>query len=103
MCLYELGYNAVAFQSEMQIPSQKIIDELKSRFKEVFLFYDNDFDKTENPGQSMASKIKKEYDLMNIFIPEKYNAKDVSDLTLSLSIMQIKNLLKQWLEDAKKE
>ena len=103
MCLHELGYNAVAFQSEMQIPSQKIIDELKSRFTNVFLFYDNDFDKVENPGQSMASKIKKEYDLMNIFIPEQYNAKDVSDLTLSLNIIQIKNLLKQWLNDAKKE
>jgi hypothetical protein len=93
MCLYELGYNAVAFQSEMQIPSQKIIDELYTRFENIYLFYDNDYTNEDNPGQNMAKKIMSEYKIKkNIVIDSKYCAKDVSDLIKSKKF-------KIWLEE----
>ena len=95
MCLYEMGYHAIAFQSEMQIPPPKIIKELKMRFKNIHLFYDNDYDKEENPGQKMASRIMVDYSITNnIVIPNKYQAKDISDLVKSKKI-------KLWLEEEK--
>ena len=57
ICLHAAGYNAIAMQSEMQIPEQKLVENLKTRFKRIDVLYDNDFDKVNNPGQTMAKKI----------------------------------------------
>ncbi len=81
MVLYEIGYNSIALQSEMEVPSQELIDDLRSRFNYVLLLYDNDFHKGDkNPGQQMAAKICDKYNLINICIPDFYKSKDVSDL-----------------------
>lgn len=80
MCLFEMGIPAVAMQSEMQLPLRKTIEELKERFKKVAVFYDNDFTNPNNPGQTMAQKICKEYyPIKNILIPDEYGLKDPSD------------------------
>ena len=79
MCLFEMGIPAIALQSEMQMPSEETIKELKTRFKKVAVFYDNDFDNVNNPGQTMASKICTKYHLRNIVIPDLYEIKDPSD------------------------
>ena len=79
MCLFEQGIPAVAMQSEMYMPERKTIEELKERFKKVAVFYDNDFTNPNNPGQTMAQKICKEYHLNNIYLPEDYGVKDLSD------------------------
>ena len=42
--------------------------------------YDNDFDKEENWGQLFATKLAKDFDIENIFIPSIYKSKDFSDL-----------------------
>jgi len=80
MCLFEMGIPAIALQSEMQLPEAKTIKELQERFKKVVLFYDNDFTNPNNPGQTMAAKICKEYyPMRNIYLPEDYGCKDLSD------------------------
>jgi hypothetical protein len=80
MCLFEMGIPAIALQSEMQMPEAKTIKELQERFKKVVLFYDNDFTNPGNPGQTMAAKICKEYyPMSNIYLPEDYGCKDLSD------------------------
>ncbi len=79
MCLFEMGIPAIALQSEMQMPEEETIKELKTRFKKVAVFYDNDFDNVNNPGQTMASKICTKYHLQNIVIPDLYEIKDPSD------------------------
>ena len=82
MCLHDLRYPAIALQSEMQFPEDKLIETLKDKFKMVTLLYDNDFDKDSNPGQTMAKKIKgvfMSYRLQNLVIHENYSAKDLSD------------------------
>mgnify|MGYP003124934011 FL=1 len=67
-------------QSEMQLPSRQVIEELKNRFEKVVIFYDNDFTNPNNPGQAMANKICKEYyPMKNIIIPDQYKIKDLSD------------------------
>ena len=79
MCLFEMGIPAIAMQSEMQLPLRTTIDTLRQRFKQVAVFYDNDFTNPNNPGQRMAQKICKEYNLRNIYLPEEYGVKDLSD------------------------
>tara|TARA_R110000824_G_scaffold20142_8_gene76474 strand:+ start:1605 stop:2606 length:1002 start_codon:yes stop_codon:yes gene_type:complete len=80
MCLYAAGYNAIAMQSEMQMPDEKLISELKSRFNTIEILYDNDFEKVNNPGQTMAKKICDLHGFNNICLPETFESKDPSDL-----------------------
>jgi hypothetical protein len=80
MCLNVLGYEAIALQSEMQMPSAELIKQLSERFGIVAVLYDNDFEKETNPGQTMANKICAEFNLINIILPAHYKSKDISDL-----------------------
>mgnify|MGYP003676799283 CR=1 FL=1 len=86
MCLEVLGYSSIALQSEMQMPDETLIKELKSRFTWVVVLYDNDFNSKDNPGQMMAEKICDEHTLINIRIPTEYQSKDISDLIKNHSL-----------------
>lgn len=81
MCLWSnLGIPSICMQSESVKPNPKVIQELKDRFKEVYVLYDNDYSNPDNPGQSYANLLCKDYHLHNIFIPSEYQSKDPSDL-----------------------
>ena len=96
MCLHECGQPAIALQSEMQMPERKLLSELADRFDEIDILYDNDFDKTNNPGQTMASKICNEYGFRNIRIPDQLGCKDPSDLVKETgSFNELKLLLNE--------
>ena len=95
MCLYVAGYNAIALQSEMQMPKEKLISELITRFNTIEILYDNDFDKINNPGQTMAKKICDLYGFINRCIPDKFKSKDPSDLIKNTgNINELKTILK---------
>ena len=95
LCLTSAGYNAVAMQSEMQIPEEKLISELKKRFTTIEILYDNDFDKINNPGQTMAKKICDLYGFNNICLPTNYESKDPSDLVSNTGgFKNLKTILK---------
>lgn len=75
MCLYELGIPACAPNSENAFVSEAVLENLKTRFKHIVVFYDNDI-----PGIHNMRKIKKEFPELNyFFIPRKFGAKDFSD------------------------
>ena len=75
MLLYELGIPAIAPCSENLFVSNKQYEKLKSKFKNIFLFYDND-----QAGISNMNKIRKQYpELIVTFIPRHLEAKDISD------------------------
>lgn len=75
MVFYELGITAIAPNSENLFVSDKQLEKLKKYFKNIVVFYDNDI-----AGVSGMNKIKKSYpELKFIFIPRKYEAKDISD------------------------
>jgi len=94
MCLTAAGYNSIAMQSEMQIPEEKLISELKQRFQTVDILYDNDFEKQVNPGQTMARKLCDLYGFKNICIPDKFKSKDPSDLVNKVgNFHELKNIL----------
>lgn len=81
MSLYNvIGVPAVSLQGETVKPKDSVIKELKSRFKKIYLLYDNDYDKEQNWGQIYANKFCQEYDIENLIIPSEYKCKDFSDL-----------------------
>ena len=76
VCLLStLGIPAVAPNSETQFVSDKMLDELRGRFKNIVLLYDSDV-----TGVHFMNKIRKQHrDLIVCMIPRKYGAKDISD------------------------
>ena len=95
MCLRSAGYFSIAMQSEMQFPEETLISELKTRFTQIDILYDNDFDKETNPGQTMAKKICDLYGFKNICIPDEFKSKDPSDLVNKVgNFNKLKNILK---------
>jgi len=99
MCLYVMGYHAIALQSEMQLPNEKLIFELKNRFDKIDVLYDNDFNNINNPGQTMAKKICELHGLKNLCLPNKYKCKDISDLIKSVGIDVTYTLLKNLINE----
>lgn len=93
MTLNSIGFEAVAMQSEMQVPPHKFINHLKERFDLVVVLYDNDFNSDTNPGQTMANKICNTYQLINVIIPAHYKSKDISDLVKNHDIECAKRII----------
>lgn len=71
MVLYELGFPAIAPKSEVVKIDDQIINELKTRFENVILFYDND-----DAGLKAAEKLKNKYNINYIVTVKE---KDPSD------------------------
>lgn len=74
MCLHDLGYkNVIAPQTENYIHKPHIIDILKSRFKQIYIFYDYD-----EPGIKASNKVCEMYNLKQLFTMDN-KLKDPSD------------------------
>lgn len=71
---------SVSLQGEGYIPKKHVVQQLKDRFKKVFILYDNDFQAEENHGRLLGNKLAKMFDLIQIEIPDEYKSKDSSDL-----------------------
>lgn len=75
MLLYEFGIPSVAPNSENLFLSDEQLMKLKSKFKRIIVWYDNDA-----PGKAYLEKIKKEHPELDYFyIPEDFKEKDFSD------------------------
>jgi hypothetical protein len=99
MVLYEMGYNAIALQSEMEIPNEEMIKVLKGRFKILIVLYDNDYDKEVNWGQKAATQIRDKYGIFNICIPEEYESTDPSDLVYNIGMADAKQIIKSGIDN----
>lgn len=89
MCLWEnLGVPAMSLQGEGYIPKPQVMKQVFDRFKNVYIWYDNDFQHEEdNPGQDNAKKLIEMYpELKNICIPAELKCKDPSDLVKSWGV-----------------
>lgn len=80
LCLWaNLNIPSCCLQSEIAIPKKKVIDQLKLRFAQIYILYDNDYNKLENTGQIRALELSQKYNLINLCIDDWYQAKDPSD------------------------
>lgn len=95
MALYEVtGIPSVSLQCENVLPKQQIFNELSNRFLDIYIFYDNDYDKEENWGQLFAQKFKDSFNVFDIIIEDKYECKDFSDFVKKHGIVEAKKLVK---------
>ena len=90
---------AVSPQSESTGLKKKVVEELKSRFRNVYVLYDNDFQNKENNGRIDGKKVAEEFDIIQIEIPNFYKSKDISDLYRNFGhetvLKVIKSLIKK--------
>ena len=94
LCLWENTLiPAISMQGEGYIPKQSVIDELKNRFKHIYIFFDNDFDKSENHGRQYAQFLSKMFNIPYIEIPSEYEAKDPSDFVNKYGREKLKQLI----------
>ena len=87
------GIPATSLQAEGTIPKTQVVDEIKSRFTNVFLLYDNDYSSDVNWGQDYCKKLSEQFELPYITIPDKHQAKDYTDFIEKYSITKAKKLL----------
>ena len=99
MLLSSLGIPAVAPNSETQFVSEKLLEELKERFKNIVLLYDSDL-----TGVRFMNKIRKQYrDLIVCMIPRKYEAKDISDFYQKYGRSKTIEVIKEYINYIKRE
>lgn len=95
MCLwYNLGIPAMSMQGEGYLPKPQVMSQILGRFREVYLWYDNDFSHAaDNPGQDNAMKLVGLYPrLRNICIPSELGCKDPSDLVRKYGKKKLREL-----------
>lgn len=73
--LSKLRIPAIAPQAENHLIPKEIINELKTRFKRIYILFDND-----NPGIEAAKKYKETYELPIFFIPLELEVKDSAEV-----------------------
>ena len=82
MCLTEMGFHAVASASETTFIPEDILNNLKSKWKNVVILYDS----------------SKQYGLDAIFVHKKFKAKDVSDAVKANGFVVVKEWLTKTVE-----
>lgn len=98
MCLYSCGITACAPNSENLFIPDKVLEDLKNRFENIVVLYDND-----RPGLYNMAKIRREHpELTYVFIPKRYGSKDISDFYKDHGRKETLNLIKTfilWLKE----
>lgn len=101
LCLYSCGISACAPNSENLFVSESMLSDLKSRFSNIVVLYDND-----RPGLYNMAKIRKEHpELIYTYIPKEYGSKDISDFYKDHGRKSTMDLIKTfilWLRDYRK-
>lgn len=91
MSLYSFGITAIAPNSENLFLDKEVLDNLKSRFKTIIVFYDQD-----KAGKFNMAKIRKKYPELKYFvIPKEYQAKDFSDLVVAYGKEKVKKYIQE--------
>ena len=88
MCLYEMGFNAIAASSETTFIPNDIIKSLRKKWKHIVILYDRD-----QTGMLKAREYSKQYKFDAIFVHKKFKAKDISDAVKNNNFDQVKTWL----------
>lgn len=99
MVLDTLGFNSISVQSEGISILPQHINYLKSKWNNIFILYDNDYDKEYNWGQNYAQTIINHYSFIkNLVIPNEYKSTDISDVIQKYGIKYTKQLTNNLLK-----
>lgn len=86
MCLYEMGIPAISPSSESTWIPDSILEQLKKRFKRIFICFDRDV-----AGVRNLRKISLKTGLKPFLVHKKFNAKDISDAIKANGFEKVKN------------
>lgn len=89
MVLHELGYSAIAPQSESDLISSEYMKYLQTNFKTIFLLFDND-----DAGRKGSAKYLEEYPFIKSRFINKHLGKDVSDVSKRLGLTKAFSLMR---------
>lgn len=96
LCIWaNAGIPSVSLQGEAVGVKPQVMEELKGRFNEVFVLYDNDKKSEINYGRIDGQKLAEKFDITQIEIPDMYMCKDISDLYKKYGRGTVVNVLKQ--------
>lgn len=88
MCLYEMGISAISPSSESTFIPDKVLEQLKKRFKRIIIMFDRD-----EAGVKYLRKMSLKTGLEGLLVHKKFKAKDISDAVKANGFTKIK----QWL------
>jgi len=86
--LKKLGFDSISLMNEGVLLENLQYNELKYRFKDIILFYDNDV-----TGIEISHKIANMYNIQEIFIPIELGCKDISEVVKKYSLEYAKDLI----------
>ena len=89
-----LNIPSVSLQGEGYIPKKSVVYELKKRFNHVYCLYDND-----EAGNNFSNLLCEQFDLIQLIIPNMYNAKDPSDLFKLVGKEEFIKILKKLIDE----
>lgn len=90
---------AVSLQAEGTVPKTQVIKELKERFENIILLYDNDYDKSVNYGRNYGYKLASMFNLLQIEIHKKFHSKDYSDLVKNHGVEKATRILSDLIKN----
>lgn len=94
LCIWEnTGIPALSLQAESYLPKKHVVQQLKDRFKNIYVLYDNDFQSDENHGKILGEMMANEFNLIQIEIPNEYKSKDTSDLCKNYGRQFVKEVI----------
>ena len=93
MCLYEMGFNAIAASSETTFIPDDVLESLRNKWNHIVILYDRDA-----TGMKKARDYSKQYKLDAIFVHKKFKSKDISDAVKNNNF----NVVKEWLQNTLK-
>lgn len=102
LCIWEnANIPATSLQGEGYLPKKHIVEQLKHRFKEIYVLYDNDFEGEKNWGRIDGERLCKEFDLKQIEIPITYRSKDPSDLCKNYDRKTVAAVINQLINESR--
>ena len=93
MCLYEMGFNAIAASSETTFIPEDILESLRSKWKHIVILYDRDA-----TGIKKSRDYSKQYEIDAIFVHKRFKAKDISDAVRDNGFFAVKEWLTKTVE-----
>lgn len=87
------GISSLSLQGEGYIPKEHVVQQLKDRYKRIFVLYDNDFQSEENHGRAYGKMIAEKFNLIQIEIPEVWKSKDPSDMVKNHSRDKLREVI----------
>ena len=93
MCLYEMGFSAIAASSETTFIPEDILQSLRSKWNHVVILYDRD-----RTGMLKSRDYNRRYKLDCMFVHKKFKAKDISDAVRDNGFFAVKDWLTKAVE-----